>query len=153
MPVSNLFYKITTQDKLVHYSIGPDKIWMTPVDAQLLGNIQKIVAEHVAPGETLLVAPFLTTLYGVLQKTSPVWEIYFCLPQSDAVQQKLIRQMEENRVNWALVGDTMLPGNPKSRFLISHPLLWNYLVKNFEPIPVSGLNEAHYFLKRKSIPN
>ena len=151
VPVSNLFYRITTKEKLVRYSIGQDKIWIAPVDAQLLGSIQKIVAEHVGPGETLLVAPFLTTLYGVLQKPSPLWEIYFCLPQPDAVQQKLIHQMEENHVNWALVGDTMLPGNPQSRFLNSHPLFWNYLVKNFEPVPVSGLNEAHYFLKRKSV--
>ena len=122
----------------------------TEADADRLDRVKKIVQERVPPREAVLIAPFLTTLYCALEKESPVWEIYFYLPQPEAVQKKIIRQLEERKVKWAILGNLAPDGIEERRLSNTHPLLWEYLMTHFDAASDEEVWQGHYLIKRKA---
>ena len=153
LSVSNLFFKaFVPPDAVVRYSIGKDNICLLKIEAAFLDEVKQVLDQHVPPDEPILFAPLLTTLYPVFGKTSPVWEIYFFRPASEALENKLISQMEEGRVKWAMITENNPADNrPEVQFAASHPKLYAYLKKNFEALP-ARLPVGYSFLKRVKNP-
>ena len=149
LPATNLgFWWRVPKSELVSYSVGQDRIWISSANAKILDTVKRLVNENVPQDRTLLIAPLLTTFYPFLEKPSPVWEIYFNFYQPEAVQRKMIAQLEEKRVDWVLLGPLNALGREEAFFTNTHAALWDYLKTNFEPLPDSGLPPGYFFLKR-----
>jgi hypothetical protein len=101
-----------------------------------------------APGDGILIAPHRPGYYPILSQRSPVWEIYFLAPASETRQRHMIAQLGQQNVNWALVGDLGMDGRDDLRLRHTHPLLWQFLEQNFEPVPVAGLPPMYHLRHR-----
>ena len=151
--LTNIVFKIfTPKAALVHYTIGKDKIWIIKPQADMVDHIKKIVSENVPPNETLLMAPIMTTFYCLLEKDSPVYDLYFLSPQSDRLQQKMIQDLEAKHVNWGIVGSGVVDGGTEFRLADTQPRLWEYLATRFEAVPTSEpLRLGYQLIRRRSV--
>ena len=114
--------------------IRGDSLWVTTDVASIIDGANAM-DQHVIPkDEPILVAPYLTGLYALWQKQSPLWEIYFLLPQPVENQKKMVEDLERKHVNWAVVCHNYIDDRPELAFQSTHHLLWQYLSTRFERV-------------------
>lgn len=131
------------------YEISGDNLWIESEQAGLLDTIKTTIKLNVQPEEGLLIAPHWPMLYNVLERESPVWEIYFLFPSPEEEQQKTIRRLKEKNVNWILIGDVALDGRDELRFRNTHNLIWDHFNSDFELSASKGLPDKYQLLHRK----
>ena len=144
-----IFKTMVPEGGMTWYRVGKDRIWLTKPDAKYIENVRKLVAEHVGPQEPLLLAPLLTTFYCLLERESPVHELYFHIAPMRAMEKRTLRELEENKVNWAIVADLIVDGRPEQALSRTHPLLWKYLTEHYETVTTEGLKPGYALLRRK----
>jgi hypothetical protein len=104
----------------------------TASDVELLSDL----AERYAPdGQSFIATPFLPGAYALLERKSPMWEIYALVPRSQAFEQAEIQRIKTAKPKFALVSDVPLDGRDELRFRNTHPLIHQYILNNFEPLP------------------
>jgi hypothetical protein len=141
------------QRQLVATKIGVDTIWVNQEQAKYIEFVREFAADQLKPDENILIAPFNAGFYPILKRHAPIWDAF---PIHDAPvkeQEQSIRDLQMHNVRWAIVADYPLDGIEKRRFSKTHPILWNYLVNNFEKIDSSGLPKETYLLHNPSLKN
>lgn len=141
--------KLRGIEEFVPVTIHDDTIWVSPDLAQVIRSVQKISADVVRPGETLLVAPHWPGLYPILGRESPTREVYFLFPATAEQQENMMRKLEQQNTNWVILGDVPLDGRDDLRFRSTHPLLWKHFQTDFEEVGVDGLPENYRLLRRR----
>ena len=66
-------------------------------------------------------------------------QIYFINPLPGWWQRRMIDQLERHNVNWVLLEDIRTDAHEELRFRHTHPLMWEYIEREFEVFPVDGL--------------
>jgi len=129
--------------------IRGDKIWMSPYSANLIRSVKRISEEMAGEKQKLLIAPHWTTFYPILGRISPLRETYFLFRETEARQREMTRELDEQGVDWVILGDVALDGRDELRFRNTHCLIWRYILDNFEAVQVEGLPKNYQLLKRK----
>jgi hypothetical protein len=124
---------MSAQD-LVETDVRGDNLWIAKESATLIDSAQTIDQKLLNRNDQILIVPYYPGLYTVLQKRSPLWEIYFLLPRPVSEQEKMVRDLESKRVKWALVCQHYVDERPELAFRNTHSFLWQYLVANFETL-------------------
>jgi hypothetical protein len=119
---------------LVKTDIRGENLWITKDIAEIINGAKAINARLIPRTDGILVAPYWTALYPILGKESPLWEIYFLLPQPSTSQERMVGELERKNINWAIVCYNYEDGRPELEFRNTHNLLWQYLVGNFETV-------------------
>lgn len=115
----------------------------TATGVRLLRNL----ADKYAPnGQSFIAVPFWPGAYPLLERKSPVWEIYALFPRSPAFQQAEIERIKTARPDFALVLDLPLDGRDELRFRNTHPLIYQYILDHFERLPGSPSSAYQVFL-------
>jgi hypothetical protein len=135
---------------LVRVEVAGDPLWLHPGQAAYFQQLGAVVHQRVAPEDTLFIAPNAAALYPVLGKVSPTWGIYFLWVADEKSQERIIGELTAERVRWALIIDNPVAGRRELLFRNSHPLVWQYLVREFEPVPLSAAFRGHHLLRRRS---
>jgi len=138
---------LTQRRNFVGYPIRGRKIWMNRGKASDINTIEGIVRKRVPPDEALFIAPYIPTMYYILDRESPTRDIYFILGGSKKNQGKIISSLEDTNVKWALVSDVALDGRDELRFSNAYSLVWGYLRRNY--IMVAPLHGTGYVLVHK----
>jgi len=101
------------------------------------------LASHYAPdGRRFLAAPFWPGAYALLQRKSPMWEIYALFSRTEAAEKKEIERIEDAEPGFAIILDLPLDGRDELRFKNTHPLIHQYIVDAYDPLP--GLRGPAY---------
>ncbi len=127
-----------------------DRLVVPSAEAGRVARMQRLVADHVPPEETLFIAPDAPLFYPVLGKETPVYSDLLIFPESEAGQRTIIDDLERRGVNWALTRDFPRDGRDELRFRNTHARVWAYLEENFERIPTGGLDRQWDFWRRRS---
>ena len=117
--------------------------------ANLIHSVERI-ERRAGDGEQLLIAPHWPGFYPLLQRKSPLWEIYFLFPETEARQREMIRDLEAQKVTWIILGDVPLDGRDELRFRHTHPLLWQYFLAHYQPVQAEGLPGHYQVLNRRT---
>ena len=133
----------------VTYDLNGEPLRIPQFRARFIDRVRVAVAQNLGPDEAIFIAPRSPTLYPILGKQTPVRSDYLLFPETEPVQGEIIADLERNHVDWALIADTMPDLRETLRFRNTHPLVWDYLQANFEPVPAPGLGKAWQFLRRK----
>jgi hypothetical protein len=108
----------------------------TARDIALLRTLQS----RYAPDGTFISSPFWPGAYALLERRSPMWEIYALFPRSRSFEEAEIARIEASKPAFALIQDIALDGRDELRFRNTHPLIYRYIRENFEqvasPVPV-----------------
>ncbi len=136
---------------LVEHVVRGEELRLEPDLAAYLTVLEGVVAERVPPDETLFLAPANPGLYAVLDKPSPSWWIYFFWVAGEEAQRQTIAELERRGLDWALIfTDSRLDGRAELAFKNSNPLVWQHLVRNFEPLVEARLPRGQLLLRRRS---
>lgn len=114
-----------------------------------LKSVMNYAKENIGQSELMYMVPTVATLYPILEKTSPVYDIFPVYPQSTESQIGIIANLTEKCVNWAYIVDARIDDREDLRYLNTHPLVWEYLLENFEPVELPELLAGHMVLQRK----
>lgn len=137
----------------IQHKVGSDLLLINPGQAQLMDSVAKIVAGRSEKADDVLIAPHWPGFYPVLNRKSPVWELYFLFPATEASQKRMIKDMEAANVKIIILGDVDLDGRDELRFQNTHPLLWTHILSKFEPTPAEGLpNNYKLFVRKREKP-
>ncbi len=131
------------------YEIAGDRIWVPFRAKTLYGAIRWEVGRHLRPDEPLLVVPHLPGIYPLLGRESPVWDIYPIWPSAGERDERMLRELRQNDVRWALVDTYEMDGRPELRFDLTHPKTAAYLRAEFVPVQGTALSKKLSLLHRK----
>jgi hypothetical protein len=117
----------------------------TVSDVRLL---HKLANQYAPDGQSFIAAPFWPGAYSLLERKSPMWEIYALFPRSQSFELAEIERIKEADPGFALVLNFPLDGRDELRFKSTHPLIHQYIIDHFERIPGSP-NPAYQIYRAK----
>ena len=149
IPANPYIQKIRFKEQFIQYSINGDRLWLPKDQAAYIETIKQLVAQHVAPHEGLFIAPHSPGLYPILHRRAPVPYTYLLFQATKDRQEEIIEDLIKHKVNWVILADIPLDGRDELRFRHTYPLVWQYIMRNFEPIETPQLPSNQQFLRRK----
>ncbi|MGE0380206.1 MAG: hypothetical protein AB7O90_05090 [Hyphomicrobium sp.] len=96
--------------------------------------ILDVVAHHAPHGEPFFAAPFLPGAYAMLERKSPVWEIYALFPRSPDFERKEIERLRNAQPRLVVISHAPI-GGPGRSFVSTHPLTQTFIDDHFDLIP------------------
>lgn len=143
------FERAMNAQGLLKTNVRGHSLWVLKDTATLIENIGPFEWDLTKTNDNILVAPYFPGLYAVLRKPSPLWEIYFLFPRPLEEQQTMIHELERKQVNWALVCNHYIDNRPELKFEVTHAVLWNYIVANFETLP-TNIDQNCVLMRRRT---
>jgi len=131
--------------------VGRDRLTVPPgvkSDLDLLGNL---VEKYAPDGRAFMVAPYWPGAYAVFDRKAPVRDIYPLFPQSAAGQEAEIARIRAANPGFVAVLDTALDGLDARRYRNTHPLIYQFIIDNFEPVS-DGRGALQVYVPRPANP-
>lgn len=114
----------------------------------LVGEVRRLHAAHLEPGETVLALPRQVYLYPMLGLRSPVYDTYCVYPASEEDQSRMLEEIGQSGVRLAVIEEHALDGREDLRFSRTHPRIWAHLQQTFTKLPpVESQPDFHFFLR------
>lgn len=132
----------------VNVKISGSKLLVDPGTASDIGLLQNLSDQYARDGQSFIATPFWPGAYALLERKSPMWEIYALFPRSQVFEKAEIERIKTARPGFALVFDVPLDGRDELRFRNTHPLIHQYILDHFEMLP-SSHNPAYQIYKAK----
>ncbi len=129
-------------------TIGKETLRLNPSAAALLKRLQRFAKTDMNQGENILILPSEPMLYEVVERFSPLHEIYFLWPQSVEAEQKAIGELEQKRVNWTLLKMEVMDNMPERSLPATHPILVSYLREHFKVVANAPVSAPYVLLRR-----
>lgn len=132
----------------VAVEVSGDHLRVDPATAKELEMIERIARQYAANGRTFVVTPLWPGAYSLLDRKSPMWEIYALFPRPAAFEEMEISRIKAADPGFALIYDLALDGDEQLRFKNSHPLTYQYFVDNFQRVPNPLRPELELFVAK-----
>lgn len=149
--VSHVFHpgwQCHINQQCVNVEISGNNLLVDPGTANDVGLLRKLADQYAPKGQSFIATPFWPGAYALLERKSPIWELYALFPRSQAFEQAEIERIKTAKPGFAFVLDLPLDGRDELRYRYTHPLIHQYILNNFEPLPNSP-NPAYQIYKAK----
>jgi hypothetical protein len=123
--------------KWANIEIKGDKLRIDPATASDVELLRKLAREYAPNGQSFIATPFWPGAYALLERKSPMWEIFALFHRSQAFEQAEMERIITAKPGFALIFDYPLDGHDALRFQNSHPLIHQYIIDHFERSPAS----------------
>jgi hypothetical protein len=97
--------------------------------------LRSLASRYAPNGEPFIAVPFWPGAYALLERPSPIWEIYPIVPRTEQLEMKEITRIETSRPAFVIVYDMPLDNRQDLRFKNTHPLVHQYIVDHFDRVP------------------
>ncbi|NJD25017.1 MAG: hypothetical protein FIB06_06390 [Betaproteobacteria bacterium] len=118
--------------------------------ARDIALLRQLSESYTPSGQGFIATPFWPGAYALLERKSPMWEIYALFPRSEAFQKKEIERIEESRLGFAIIFNMALDGRDELRYRNTHPLIYEYILNRFDKV-ASPNNSAYEIYKAKDV--
>jgi hypothetical protein len=135
----------------VNIEISGSDLVVKPRTAADVDLLRKLADEYAPNGQSFIAMPFWPGAYPLLERKSPMWEIYALFPRTQAFEQAEVERIKTAKPGFALVFDWPLDGRDELRFRNTHPLIYRYILDHFERLPDSP-NPAYRIYRAKGSP-
>jgi hypothetical protein len=132
----------------VNVDISGSKLLVDPSSANEIALLRKLAHQYAPNGQSFIATPFWPGAYALLERRSPMWEIYALFPRPKSFEQKELERIRAAAPRFALVFDAPLDGREELRFRNTHPLINQYILNNFDLLPDSP-DPAYHIYKAK----
>ena len=147
--VAKIRAALSAEPSLRRHRIGNDQIWLSREKSKYLQAIGNAVSSEGDSAEDILIVPEMPGLYAVLGKASPVWDPYPLFPAQVKLQRAMIEDLAEKNVAWALVSARRIDGMEERQFRRTHPLVWQYILREFDPVLLPVLPQDQSLFRRR----
>ena len=111
--------------------VSGSRLTIDPATARNVALLRSLADAHAPGGGAVLVVPFWPGAYALLNRQSPVYDIFVLRARSRAFQEAEIRRIVDARPGLVVVLDQPLDGNDAYRFRNNRPLIYAHLRDNF----------------------
>ena len=146
-PSHNFIKKFRSPGNYTRENVFEDTLWLSRSTSQLV-HAAASLRRMIRPDEGIFLAPYLPALYVLVGRPSPVRELLFFAPRTEATQADLIASLKHRNVAWVILGDFALDGQEQYRMRHSHSVVWQYLMKNFCELQGIDMPRAYRLMRR-----
>jgi hypothetical protein len=114
-----------------------------------LEAVQDVVDEYMLPDEAILLIPYESGLYPIIEQPSPIYDTYLLWKATKAEQELAVQQLEEKNVQWIIFRERPVDNLEDKHLAVIYDRLWNYIQMNYEPVSMAELPETHVLLRRR----
>jgi len=132
----------------VEVHVQGDRLMVPETTGKTIERLFSMERNYFSSGGEVMTAPHLPGAYAVLGRRSPVWQTYFFFPETEEGQKAIMREMDEKRVRWVILGNGTIDGREDLRFRNTHPLVRRYIMDAFAPVPGETLPGGYQLYKR-----
>lgn len=118
----------------VNVSISGSNLKIDPDTAQDIALLRNLAEKYAPNGESFVTTPFWPGAYALLERKSPMWEIYALFPRSQSFEEIEIAKIKAADPKFILVWDMPLDLREDRRFRNTHPLVNQYIENKFEQV-------------------
>lgn len=111
----------------VQVDIGQDRISIDPQVAKDVNLIKKLINNYASNDRNFVITPFWPGSYAMVERKSPMWEIYALFPRPEKFEAQEIERIKAADPAFILVYDYALDGRDDLRFKHTHPLTYRYI--------------------------
>jgi hypothetical protein len=129
-----------SSQQCVKTDVAGNKLEVDLNTANELAMLRKLAEQFAPNGRSFVTAPFWPGAYAVMNRKSPMWEIYALSPRSELFQHNEIERIKAADPGFVVINDLPLDGRDDLRFRNTHPIIEQYLNDHFEPMPGYSLN-------------
>jgi len=134
----------------VNVEVSGSSLQVDPGSASDIALMRQLTEQYAPNGQTFIATPFWPGAYALLERRSPMWGIYALFPKTDSFEKKEIERIKIAKPGFAFIFDLPLDGREELRFKNTHPLLNNYIWKNFDPV-YQTQNPAYQIFKARGV--
>jgi len=149
MPVFHPGWQCQINKQCVSIEISRSNLQIDSQTASKIGILWNLALQYTSDNQSFIAVPFLPGAYALLDRKSPMWEIFPVWPRSQAFEQAEIKRIKTAMPGFAFVLDYPLDGRDELRFRNTHPLIHQYILDHFEEL-ASLPNSAFHIYKAKS---
>ena len=142
-------WQCLTSQQCVSVEISGNQLQIDPGTASDIALLRQLADQYAPNGQGFITTPFWPGAYALLERRSPMWEIYALFPRTEAFERKEIERIKASNPGFAFILNTPLDGRDELRFKNTHPLIHHYILNNFEITP-SSQNPTYEVYKLKS---
>ncbi|WP_094849476.1 hypothetical protein [Bordetella genomosp. 9] len=121
----------------VAVEVSGSSLIMDPGTASDVVLLRRLAEQYAPGGRSIFATPFWPGAYAVLERKSPIWEIYALFPRSADYQRQQIRELKAAAPGIVVINNLALDGRAELRFSNTHALVYQYVLDNFDRIEVS----------------
>jgi hypothetical protein len=114
--------------------VGRDRLLVPPSVASNLRILTDLVNKYAANGRTFVVAPYWPGAYAIFARKAPTLETYPLFPRSVAFQEAEIARISAADPGFVALLETRLDGVDDRRYSKTHPLIYQFVRENFQPV-------------------
>lgn len=123
------------RDACVEVDISGSHLQVDSGTASAIALVRQLADQYAPNDQSFLVTPFWPGAYALMERRSPVWEIYALLPRPESFEIKEIERLKASRPGFAFIFDMALDGREDLRFRNTHPLMYQFILNEFEEVP------------------
>jgi hypothetical protein len=134
----------------VQESVMGKPLWWAKENADIVKSVKRI-GSQIRSDESILIAPHWPSLYAVMDRKSPTWNIYFMFSETLERQKQAIYQLENSKTSWAVIRPSdAIDGLNELQFKNAYPVVWEYLTSNFSELDSDGLPSGTYLMRKRT---
>lgn len=137
-----------SRDRCVSVEISGNTLMVDQATAADIALLRHLAAEYAPHGEEFIAAPYWPGAYALLERRSPMWEIYALFHRDRSFEMRELERIKASKPRFAVILDYALDGRQELRFKNTHPLTYQYIVDNFDRIEY-GTNPSYHIFRAR----
>ncbi len=135
MSASHPGWQCYLSKQCVTIEISGSHLLVNPNIANDVVLLRQLADQYTPEGQSFIAAPFLPGAYALLERKSPVRDIYPIKPRSLAFQKAEIEKMQASNVRFAIIIDLALDGREELRYRNTNSIIYQHIMDHFEKLP------------------
>lgn len=140
-----------SSQQCVEIDVAGNKLKVDPGTSSDLTMLHKLSEQFAPEGRSFIAAPYWPGAYAVLERKSPMWEIYALVPRNDAFQHTEIERIKTSNPGFVIILDYPLDGRNDLRFSNTHPHVERHIRDHFDHLYGYTQNSAYQLYKSKQV--
>lgn len=141
-------WRCLTSKQCLPVEVSGNQLKVDPATANDIALLRGLAEKFAPNGRNFVATPFWPGAYALLERRSPMWEIYALFPRTEAFEKREIERIKESNPGFVIIFDLPLDGREELRFKNTHPLTHQFILDNFDSIDVSQ-NSAYQIYKAR----
>lgn len=114
--------------------VSGSQLMTDPRTASDVALLRALSERYASDSSTFVATPYWPGSYALLERRSPLWEVYALFPRTPQFEAGEIARIKAARPAFVIVFDYDLDGRPELSYRNTHPVTNRYIEENFVPV-------------------
>lgn len=124
-------WQCRSASQCVSVEVSGSQVRVIPNVAKDITLLRQLAKDYTPNGESFLTVPNWPGAYALLERRSPIWEIYALFPRSEEFERKEIERIKAAQPKFVFVLDLPLDRREELRYRNTHPVTHQFILDNY----------------------